>query len=415
MIDIPVSFITEEYFGLFLAVALGLFIGLEREMSRKMAGVRTFTLICILGSGLAVYGNITLLSLGFGVVLLFSLLMGMKDLLTEEDIGLSLTTSAALVLTYVSGMFAGFTEFFIAIFIGVVTAGLLISKDILHNLAGDITDEELRSALELAAISFIIYPILPSENIGPLDSIDAQLVWLLVIAVSGLGFINYFLVKKYQRKGFIATGFFGGLVNSTAVIGTISDRVSKGEASKKLAISAILLANSAMAIRNAVIVTAFVPETITIALVPLLMLGGFGILLAYITIDLDTDFTYQDLKSPFRIKTALSFGVLFLIIIVISAVATELIGKSGFYISMFLAGLVSSGSSTTTAVTLVSTQQISPSVAAIGVLIGSAASIVAKVALVSTMNKKLLKPVLIWSLILIIFGVVSTFATLYIL
>lgn len=43
MIDIPVSFVTEEYFGLFLAVVLGFFIGLEREMSRKMAGIRTFT------------------------------------------------------------------------------------------------------------------------------------------------------------------------------------------------------------------------------------------------------------------------------------------------------------------------------------------------------------------------------------
>lgn len=409
------DFLDDEYIGIFLSIALGLFIGIERERSGKMAGIRTFTLVCLSGSTLAIIGENLLLLVGMLIVLVFSVLMGMKDISVEDDIGLSLTTSVALMVTYIAGVFSGLGEPVIASIIAVVTAALLISKESLHNFAGEVTEQEFYSALELLALSVIIYPLLPDDNIGPLDSIDPQLVWILIIAVSGLGFVNYILVKKYQEKGFIATGFFGGLVNSTAVIGTIVDRVSQGSAPIKLAIGAILLANAAMAIRNAVIVGVFVPESFIFIALPLLSVTFTGVILAYVISDFESSFDSSDLNSPFSLKNALVFGGIFLIILVVSSVATEVLGDAGFYITMFIAGLVSSGSATTTAVTLVSTGQISVQVASIGVLVGTAASIVAKIILIYSVEKSMIKPVVLWSVILITIGSIFAMVSVFVL
>lgn len=394
----------QQYVGIFLSLSLGLFIGIERERSGKMAGVRTFSLVSLSGGTLAIVGQEALMLLGMVLVLVFSILMGFKDISTEDDVGLSLTTSAALFITYLSGLLAGMGEPIIASVVAVITASLLISKDSLHDFAGGVTRQEFYSALELLALSVIVYPFIPSDNIGPMESIDLQLVWVLIIAVSGLGFVNYILVKKYEEKGFMATGFFGGLVNSTAVIGTIADRVSQNSSSTDVAVGAVLLANAAMAIRNTIIVGTFVPGSFVFVAVPLISVTVSGLLLSYYVSDFDSDFTASDLNSPFSLKNVLVFGGIFLMILVVSSLTTEYLGDSGFYITMFLAGLVSSGSSTTTAVTLASTGQISVEVSSVGVLVGTVASVMAKILLVNSVERSMLKPVALWSLLLIIIG-----------
>lgn len=402
------SSMDQKYLGILLSVALGVFIGIERERSDKMAGVRTFSLISLSGGSIAVIGERYLVLSGMVLVISIAVLMGLKDISTDDDIGLSLTTSAALFVTYIAGFLAGIGELLISSTVAIITATLLISKDSLHEFAGDVTKPEFYSALELLALSIIIYPFLPSENIGPWNSIDLQLVWLLVVAVSGLGFLNYILVKRYQEKGFIATGFFGGLVNSTAVIGTIADRVSDQEASAKLAISAILLANSAMAVRNAIIATAFVPSSFVIIAIPLVSISVTGVVISVLIGDWDSKIDGDDLTSPFSLKNALMFGFIFLVILVVSSTSTQILGDAGFYITIFLAGLVSSGTATTTAVTLISTSQVSVFVGSTGILVGTAASIVAKILLVASVDRKLAKMTLIWSSVLVLIGVITS-------
>ncbi len=407
MIEEAIMSLPDDILKLALATALGLFIGLEREMSDKMAGVRTFTLIGLVGGSLSLFDDVLLLLLGGLLVIVFSVLMAMKDIVSDEDIGLSLTTSAALLTTYVVGGLAGQGELFEAVFIGVLAAVLLMSKQELHKFAVGITKDEMRSAVEFAVIAFIVFPLLPSDPIGPWEAVDAQLVWLLVVAVSGLGFVNYILVRRYQEKGFVATGFFGGLVNSTAVIGSIADRVAQDNAPIKLAVGAVLLANAAMALRNAVIAGVFLPETIVYIGAPLIALSITGVLISIFVSDWDDEFT-AEFSSPFSLKNALTFGAFFLGVVLISAGLTEFLGDAGFFVSVFLAGLVSSGSATTTAVTLASTGQISMMTAAYGVLLGTAASITAKVFLAATIERSLVKPTIIWSIVLMIVGIIVT-------
>jgi uncharacterized membrane protein (DUF4010 family) len=114
-----------------------------------------------------------------------------------------------------------------------------------------------------------------------------------------------------------------------------------------------------------------------------------------------------DLDSPFSSKNALTFGGLFLAVLLITAGAQQMFGTAGFLLTSFLSGMLSSGTTTTTAVSLASTGQISPSVAAEGVLAGTLASILVKIWLAVGINRKLFQPVVFRSVYLSLLGIVG--------
>jgi uncharacterized membrane protein YhiD involved in acid resistance len=84
-----------------LAAALGLFLGLEREWSKRSAGVRTFALVALSAAVFVQLGEPLLLAVGALLVVVHGVLLGVSGLElfsgstgTESDGSLSLTTSA---------------------------------------------------------------------------------------------------------------------------------------------------------------------------------------------------------------------------------------------------------------------------------------------------------------------------------
>ena len=61
---------------------------------------------------------------------------------------------------------------------------------------------------------------------GPWNAIEPRIIWTLVITISGIGFVNYLLVKRYEGRGIAVTGFFGVLVNSIVVIAEMAKRAA---------------------------------------------------------------------------------------------------------------------------------------------------------------------------------------------
>ncbi|MBO4247325.1 MgtC/SapB family protein [Halomicrobium sp. IBSBa] len=395
-----------EVVQLGLAVLLGMFLGLEREWSEKNAGIRTFALLTLLGAILSITGEPLLLVAGALLVITMSVLLAVQSLLSSaSEASLSLTTSASMFVAYGVGILV--TQGFLieSVTIAVLSSLLLVLKRELHEFAWGLSKEEMQSATEFAILAFVVYPLLPDEAFGPWNAIEPRTVWLLVIAVSGIGLVNYVLVKRYRGRGFIATGFFGGLVNSTAVIAEMAQRAKQQPSLRSLAVGAILISNAAMAFRNALVVVPFMPESAIIVGVPLGAITVTGIGLSLFVSDLDQDFEAQ-LTSPFSLRNALVFGGLFLAVLVVSAGAEATFGANGFLTTSFLAGLISSGTATATAVTLVATDQISSDLAVAGVIAGTLASILVKVVFAATIDWDLVRPVMIWNVVLIAVGVV---------
>jgi uncharacterized membrane protein (DUF4010 family) len=226
------------------------------------------------------------------------------------------------------------------------------------------------------------------------------------VLVSGIGFVNYAAMRHYGGRGIAVTSFFGGLINSTAVVGELASRMPSGQNLATVVPAAILLTDAAMALRNLSLVVIFIPDATVAIGVPLGSIAVTGVAYAYVYGDWSGALDL-DLNSPFNLKAALKFGALFLIVLVAAAGANATFGAVGIVATAFLSGFVSSGSATTTVVSLYSTGDVSATVASVAILAGTVASILVKIPLAGSVNRSLVRPVAIASAGLVMAGAIG--------
>ncbi|MFC6962088.1 MgtC/SapB family protein [Halocatena marina] len=371
---------------LILAGALGLFLGLEREWSHRSAGIRTFSLITLLGALFTVLNRQWLLVLGGVLIVVQGVVLAFRGLLIDGE-GLSLTTAVSMLVAYGVGVLVGTGMLLEGVTVTILSSLLLVLKRELHDFAWGLTKAELRSAAEFGVLAFVIYPILPGGSmtvtlIGLSIEIEPRVVWLLVVSVAAIGIVNYAIVRSYGGRGIVVTGFFGGLASSTAVVGAMLDHVRQRSDAVSYAVAAILLADAAMALRNLTIVLVFADNRQP--MIGLVLPLSAIILGSLVVAGLTADWSEQidlDLDSPFSLRNALSFGALFAVVLLGSAIAKALYGNAGFLLAAALSGFVSSAGATTSAIVLYNGNVISPNTAILGVMIATITSIGVKAAL----------------------------------
>lgn len=409
-----------------VAIALGLFLGLEREWSQKAAGIRTFALISVLGTIFTLYDTTTCQSAPEGAAICLPLLTAAGTLFvialsgmlmwsgfTDEDEGLHLTTAVSMLVAYGVGVLAGVGLLLPATVVAVASSLLLVFKRELHDLAWGLSREELRSATEFAILAFVVYPLLPADPVefGTADAtitVEPRVIWLMVVFVSGIGIVNYAVVRMYGGRGIAITGFFGGLASSTAVVGTMLDHVRQRPEARRFGIAAILLADAAMALRNLLIALVFTfPDNIlygTIAPLGAVILGS--VVIAAVTANWGESVS-MDLETPFSLRNALAFGALFLLVVLAGGVAEIALGRLGFFATALVTGLVSSAGAATSAVVLFRGGSLSAESAVIAIMLATGASIVVKAGLVfRSDNRRFVRGVVVWSAVLLLIAVV---------
>jgi uncharacterized membrane protein (DUF4010 family) len=365
-----------------LALALGLLIGLERERRKKEAGLRTFGFIALLGSVGAALGD-PYAYIILGMTGLLTVFLNIQELRTHE--GTELTTSAAMLVTCMVGILCGKGHTLTPAAIMVSATALLAWKDQLQGFSIGLTENELRSALLLAILGIVIYPVLPKGTIGPWGLIEPRAAWATVILIAGIGFVNYVLWKVYGTRGVAIAGFLGGLVNSSVTVNELAARIGSGRRSRAEIIAAyqgILLATSAMIARNAVILLLLSPRVAVSALISFLLMLVASTGWAFLgrkpgRSELPEEKLASEgtLVLPFSLWAALKFGFIFLVLHVIGIVMQKYFGNVGFYAVSFIGGAVSSASAVAAAASLSSSGAISFSAAAAGAVIASIASV----------------------------------------
>jgi uncharacterized membrane protein (DUF4010 family) len=413
---------------LLLAGALGMFLGLEREWSQKSAGVRTFSLIAVAG------GVFTLLAMetqwggllhvvGGVLVVAQGVVLAVRGLTEGGESGLALTTSMSMLVTYGVGALVVSGFVLEGVTVAVLSSMLLVLKRELHSFADNLSREEVRSGAEFAILAFVVYPLLPtgeqSYAYEPLGveaiTIEPRVVWLMVVTVAAIGIVNYAVVMTYGSRGIAVTGFFGGLASSTAVVGSMMDHVRQQEDAVAYAVAAILLADAAMALRNLFIVVAFSvsSDVLVPTVVPLVVLVLASVAVAAWSADW-RDSVEMELESPFSIRYALGFGVMFLAVLVVGAVAEARFGQEGFIATAAASGLVSSAGATTSAVLLHRGGTLSTSTTVISVLLATAASVLVKAGLTAASpNRQFARRVAIFSGVLVVVGGVGALIILF--
>jgi uncharacterized membrane protein (DUF4010 family) len=361
---------------------MGLFIGLEREHSQKR-GVRTFALTGLFG-GLGGLMGTPFAAIVMGITAISIWLMNTREMALERK--LTLTTSTSLAIVAFIGILFGQGHIFAPSVAGIATAAFLAWKRPISNFAGGLSDAELRSAILLAVLTFIVFPVLPTHPIDPWGLVQPRENWASVIIVAGLGFVNYVLLKIFGPSGMEITAFFGGLVNSRKVILELGLRLRELGVSLLPSVHrGILLATAAMLIRNGLIVAFLAPSAILFSLTPLLlMLAVNWVLWLRVAPASPTgeDTPALHLESPFQLSAALKFGLVFLALNVVGALAQRHFGSASFYFVSILGGLLSSASSIASAATLVSHHEIPVVTGVNGIILSSLTSILANLPLI---------------------------------
>lgn len=147
-----------------VAIGIGMLAGMERESSNKDVGIRTFAIVALLGMLASLIGPSTAIAAFVGVFLLVAA-MNTRSIL--DDRSLEVTTSAALMVNYLLGVLVGLDHIFTPVAGAIVMTMLLAWKTELSRFAGGLQPTEIRSAVLLGLIGFVIYPVLPNRYIDP--------------------------------------------------------------------------------------------------------------------------------------------------------------------------------------------------------------------------------------------------------
>lgn len=353
-----------------IALGTGLLVGFEREWAHKEVGVRTFSITALLGT-LVALGSGQYAGICLAGVIVLAALINLRSLLVERS--LEMTTSVALLVTFVLGVMIGQGHLFTPVASAIVMTMLLAWKTELRQFAGGLAPSEIRGAVLLGLIGFVIYPLLPNRFIDKWQILNPRQSWTIVIIVAGLGFLNYVLLRLYAGRGLYYTAALGGLVNSTATVAELS-RLLTGTASG-MAVALVLITSVAMFLRNLLILAIFAPAAVPIAAPPILAMTLCAALFAWKKRQFgETQVGPLAVSSPVSLKYVLKFGGLFVAMEIIGAIGSRYLGKYGFLVLSLIGGTVSSASTTAAAATMAIHGRLLPDVAGVATVFASIAS-----------------------------------------
>lgn len=381
-----------------ISLLVGALVGIERERSQEehqklFAGIRTFPLIALLGFLSALLGQ-TVQPWLLGVLTAGFIAMVVVSYFLEARTGFhGATSEVAAIMVFVLGVLV-FHEFFtVAIATSVVLTLFLSLKAPLQQLVAHVQAEDIYATLKFAIITAIVLPILPDATFGPLDVLNPRQVWYMVVLIAGISFLGYVMVKVLgSRKGLTLTGITGGLVSSTAVTLSFSQKSREAPELGKTFASAIVLACSIMFPRILVEI-AVVNRSLLAYIWPYLVIltvsgvGASMLLLFGKHKDASTD---VDLKNPFELMSAIKFGLVFALIIFVSKAAQMYLGSGGVFLAAGLAGLTDVDAITLSMANL-SKSAISESTASIAILIAVVVNTVVKASIAWTLGAAALR------------------------
>ncbi len=205
------------------ALGCGLLVGIERERrkgsgpTRALAGLRTFTLTCVMGAAAALSGVTGLVVVGAAFVAALGVVAYARD--RSDDPGV--TTEVALLLTYLIGVLCTW-RLLPAAALAVGLTALLAARERLHGFALHwLRPAEVRDGIVLAALLLVVLPLLPDRQMLG-DTVNpqrvGQLLSLLLLVQSGAHLARRLL---QARHAVVLSSMASGLASSTATIATL--------------------------------------------------------------------------------------------------------------------------------------------------------------------------------------------------
>lgn len=334
------------------SACLGALIGLIRQWSEQrdkpgemnFGGVRTYTLWALLGclaAYLSEHYNAAILPVALTLVGGHLIMIHWRD---GRDGHPGSTTFVAALLTCLVGALVNWGHQQMAVVVAALTMVTLGNKQPLHSWTRHFTTEDIRSALQFAATTGVILPLVPNQALGPYGAFNPYSIWLMVVLISGLGFGGYILMRLLgAQAGITVTGLVGGLASSTATTLAFSRRSKDEPALSSSYALAVVLACTVMLARVAIMIAVINPElarTIALPFAAMALPGvGFSLWQWLANRSDKQTVTPPQLHNPLGLGIAIKFGLLYALVAFLVKAVTAAQFTAGLLPLSFISGL----------------------------------------------------------------------------
>lgn len=340
MLDQLLSAIPPEASNLGLVLFLSFLVGLEREElkrggKRVFGGVRTFPLLGLVGYVVSLLsgGNLFGMLVGLLVVGAFMLVSYLHKLQQTTDAGI--TTELSGLVVYLVGALVYTGHHWFACTLVVVSLLLLELKEALEGLTQRIRPEEVAAFTKFLLLSAVILPMVPNRDLGPFQ-INPFKTWLVVVAVSGVSYASYVLLKVFRdRGGIFLSAILGGTYSSTVTTVVLAKRAAGGQRPHEYA-GSILTASGMMYLRIVGLVWMF-NRDLGLRLAPGFLLLAMTAIAGGWMVHRIQDPNQGDPASapgahnPLELRAAFFFAAVFLAMLVATHLAVAYLGRGGVY------------------------------------------------------------------------------------
>jgi uncharacterized membrane protein (DUF4010 family) len=343
---LPITFLLLLGLGFFFGLAFEEFYA--RANQKRPGGIRTFPLLALTGALLYRLDPTHLVPLSAGLLALSGWLgcyywrhVGETDAEGFPNVGLMVPLCN--VLAYLLGPVALAEPPWVAVGATVAAVLLLTARHELHGFARRIELGEIVNAGRFLLLTGFALPLLPDTPVTDLTPITPHQVWLAMVAVCTVSYASY-LLQRYVAPpgGGLLVALLGGLYSSTATTLVLARRMRGAPADARETEAGIVLATAVMYLRLLLIILVFNRPLAVVLAPPLVGLSALGCVTALGWYWLGGRRTHDAPAAgapanPLELGTAATFAVLFVVISVATAWATQRFGAAGIYA---LAGIV---------------------------------------------------------------------------
>lgn len=384
---------------LLLALAIGLLIGVERGWQERdvkdggrAAGVRTYALIGLLG-GICALLSAFVGDFFFGAALLaFAASLAIFEWREAEASGsASATGLIAGLVAFVLGAYAVFGNMVVAGASGIAATVILAERQTLHAFVANLKWVELRSALLLLVMSFVLLPLVPDHAIDPWGALNPRQLWLMIVIIAALSYVGYICVKLAgDRAGLIYAAAAGGMVSSTTVTWAYARLAREHSESSMPLVAGVATAWTVSLLRMSAIAIVLAPglawPLLSVLLLPALFLLGLTALLFRRSVAASESSPLQ-LTDPFKLSEVLKFGLLLAAVTLAAKLAGTGTHQFGLIPLAAASGFVDVDP-ITLSVSRVAGQTIALSYAATVILVAGAANLLCKTILAVALGSR---------------------------
>ncbi|MCA2415699.1 MgtC/SapB family protein [Vibrio chemaguriensis] len=395
------EFVSGEHliWNLLIALLLGAIVGTQRGWvmrnsveGSRVAGIRTFSLVGLLGGLVGILANIyTPLLIGFALIALVILTCIAFVIQQKKSGDVSITGVVSIMVVFVLGNLTVSGEAVLASAAAVITAVVLDNKRELHQALQKLQEYELDAALRLLLISIVMLPLLPNQSYGPWNALNPYEIWWMVVLIASISFVGYFAIKiGGAKRGILFTSVFAGLSSSTALTLQFS-HLSREQASiSPLLASGILLSCGTMFPRLLIVLSVINPQLVKL-LWPIVMAMMVALYIPawWIWRRSEVEQIEQSNKqtNPLALQSALFFGLVLALIMLLAHALSDWFGNAGVLILSALSGITDVDAISLT-LGRQSTQTLSVTTAALGILIAASVNTIVKMGMVIAIGDK---------------------------